>query len=434
MTSDYDPAADAHTEGLSPAVTRSRDPGPRFGRYRDLERLGAGGMAQVFRAYDPGLDRIVALKLLSHDDADLAERLLFEARAQARIQHEHVCPIYEAGIEGGRPYIAMRLVSGRPLKEVAPSLSLEQKLKLMKEVAEGVHEAHRVGLVHRDLKPSNIMVERTPDGGFHPYVLDFGLAREVDAPGLTQTGVVLGTPWYMSPEQARGDRTLDRRSDVYSLGATLYELLSGAPPFSGDSSIGVLVKVVQEDPVPLSARNSAIPVDVQSIVMKCLEKEPGRRYDSARAVAEDIGRYLDGEATLARPAGLLARLAKRARKNRAAVATAAVGLVLVAVAGGLALRERARAAAGARLAAEQHGRDRQLSADEQTLEAQAQHALIVTDDSRANGVLTVTPALVEQSVATLAATGLAVDARKLFDLSLVDELYRDDPDLRELPA
>src|SRR6185503_13617973 len=130
-------------------------------------------------------------------------------------------------------------IEGLTLKALAHELSLEQKLKLMKEVAEGVHEAHRVGLVHRDLKPSNIMVERTPDGGWHPYVLDFGLAREVDAPGLTQTGVVLGTPWYMSPEQARGDsRTLDRRTDVYGLGATLYELLSGALPFTGDSSIG----------------------------------------------------------------------------------------------------------------------------------------------------------------------------------------------------
>jgi serine/threonine-protein kinase len=352
MATDLDPPPIDQTAGLSPAGAR-RAPGASFGRYRDLSPLGSGGMAHVYRAYDPGLDRIVALKLLLHDDPQLAERLLFEARAQARIQHDNVCPIYEAGLEDGRPYIAMRLVAGRPLKAVGASLTVEQRLKLMKDVAEGVHAAHRVGLVHRDLKPTNIMVERTPDGGWHPYVLDFGLAREVDAPGLTQTGVVLGTPWYMSPEQARGEsRGLDRRTDVYGLGATLYELLCGLPPFEGDSSIGVLVKVVQDDPVPLSARSPDIPVDVQSIVMKCLEKEPPRRYDSARALAEDIGRYLDGEPTRARPSGLMQRLAKRARKNRGVVAIGAVALALVGVSAAVALRERAQARAGAQLAAE----------------------------------------------------------------------------------
>jgi eukaryotic-like serine/threonine-protein kinase len=352
MASELDPSQLDRTAGLDAGKPRSSEPGAAFGRYRDLQRLGSGGMATVYQAYDPGLDRVIALKLLLHEDPGHAERLLLEARSQARIQHEHVCPIYEAGVEGGRPYIAMRLVAGVPLSAMAETLPLEPKLKIMKDVAEGVHEAHRVGLVHRDLKPSNIMVERTPDGGWHPYVLDFGLAREVDAPGLTQTGVVLGTPWYMSPEQARGERTLDRRTDVYGLGATMYELLCGTPPFEGASGVGILVKVVQDDPVPVSVRNPAIPVDVQSIVMKCLEKEPVRRYDSARAVAEDIGRYLDGEPTVARPSGLLTRLAKRARKNRAAVATGAVAAVLVAAAGVVALRERAQAAAGARLAAE----------------------------------------------------------------------------------
>ena len=205
MASDLDPSSLDRTAGLALGTARSPEQADTFGRYRELQRLGSGGMATVYRAYDPGLDRVIALKLLLHEDPVHAERLLLEARAQARIQHEHVCPIYEAGVEGGRPYIAMRLVDGLPLSSLADTLTLEQKLKLMKEVAEGVHAAHRVGLVHRDLKPSNIMVERTADGGWHAYVLDFGLAREVAAPGLTQTGVVLGTPWYMSPEQARGE-------------------------------------------------------------------------------------------------------------------------------------------------------------------------------------------------------------------------------------
>jgi serine/threonine-protein kinase len=353
MSTDPDPLGADPTGGLEPAVARSHSLGGSFGRYRDLRLLGTGGMATVYKAHDPSLDRTVALKLLRFEDPQLVERLLFEARAQARIQHEHVCPIYEAGAESGRAYIAMRFVDGQTLSDACEGLSLEQKLTLMKDVAEGLHAAHRVGLVHRDLKPSNVMVERTADGGWHPYVLDFGLAREVDAPGLTQTGALMGTPSYMSPEQARGDsRVLDRRSDVYSLGATLYKLLSGTLPFEAESAVGVLVRIVQEEPVSVGARNSTIPVDVQSIVMKCLEKEPARRYDSARALAEDIGRYLNGEATLARRSGIIRRAWKRTRKHRWAVAAGAVALLLAGSSALFALRARSEAAAAARLASE----------------------------------------------------------------------------------
>ena len=253
------PSADV-TTGLEPVVQRHRPfaPGSTFGRYRDLAFLGSGGMATVYRAYDPTLARTVALKLIRGDDPQFADRLMVEARAQARIEHEHVCRIYEVGEEGGRPYIAMQFVEGGTLKDWRDEFSLEQKLKIMKEVAEGVHAAHRVGFIHRDLKPANVMVERAGDGGFVPYVMDFGLAREAAAPGLTATGVVMGTPWYMSPEQARGDsKALDRRSDVYSLGATLYELLAGSPPFDSDSSIDVLVKLLSHDPVPVGRPPSA---------------------------------------------------------------------------------------------------------------------------------------------------------------------------------
>lgn len=343
------------TGGLDPGVVRARPmaSGSTFGRYRDLQFLGSGGMATVYRAYDPTLDRTVALKLIRGDESILAERLLVEARAQARIEHEHVCHIYEVGEEAGRPYIVMQYVEGGTLKDVQEALSLEQKLKVMKEVAEGVHAAHRVGFIHRDLKPTNVMVERTPEGGFHPYVMDFGLAREAAAPGLTATGMVMGTPWYMSPEQARGDsRTLDRRSDVYSLGATLYELLAGRPPFDSDSSIDVLVRLLNEDPVPVGSRHPHLPADVQTIVMKCLEKEPGNRYESARALADDLGHYLEGEPIRARASGLLARMARKARKNKALVATGAVATLAVLATGAYAWRTRATAREQSALASE----------------------------------------------------------------------------------
>ena len=349
-----EPPLDPPTEGLDAGTASERAAGESFGRYRNLRFLGAGGMANVYRADDPVLGRPVALKLIRGADPGLAERLLSEARAQARIEHENVCRDLRRR-PGGRPLLHRHAVRGglARCRRWRATLGLEQKLRLVGQVAEAVHSAHRVGLIHRDLKPSNVMVERTSDGDLVPYVMDFGLAREVAAPGLTMTGMVLGTAWYMSPEQARGDsRTLDRRTDVYALGATLYELVSGRPPYDGRSSLDILMRVLSEDPVPLATRAPTVPADVRTIVMKCLERDLDRRYDSARALAEEIGRYLDGEPILARPSGMVRRLARRARKNRAAVAAGALALAAVLVSTGVALRARFTARAQAALATE----------------------------------------------------------------------------------
>ncbi len=299
--------------------------------------IGSGGMGEVFKAWDPDLQRHVALKYLRHDDPVLVERLLREARAQARVDHPSVGKVYEVGEDEGRPYIAMEYVDGRPLDIAAAGLSLEHKVLLVKQVAEAVQAAHAAGLIHRDLKPANILVVDR-DGLPHPYVLDFGIARLEEVAGLTMTGQVMGTPGYLSPEQARGEvATLDRRTDVFSLGVILYELLGGARPFDGHSSVEILLHLIEDEPEPLRTRAPGIPRDLETVVMTCLEKDPDRRYPSARALADDLGRFLDGEPVEARPIGA-ARAARAAgakeprrglRPRRGRVALIALAVVSV---------------------------------------------------------------------------------------------------------
>jgi serine/threonine-protein kinase len=317
-------------------------------RYERGELLGEGGMGQVYRAYDTTLKRPVALKFLRSDDPERIVRFLREAQAQARVDHQNVCKVYEVGELDGRPYIAMQLIQGEALPSPAlAQMSVEEKVRILRDVAEAIHAAHRGGLIHRDIKPSNIMLERCEDGSFKPYVLDFGLAREVASAGATSMGLVSGTPHYMAPEQARGQSAaLDRRTDVYGLGATLYALLSGHPPFEGPSGLDVLMKVTEEE----APRLTAVPEDLATIVAKCLQKEPAQRYDSARALAEDLGRYLDGEPIVARKASLRYRLLKKARKHRRLVAAGAVVAVAFLTLAILSLRTQLRAREQARLA------------------------------------------------------------------------------------
>src|SRR5256885_5546790 len=246
---------------------------------------GSGGMGKVYKAFDRKLMRPVALKFLRGGDAAVERKFLHEAQAQARVDHAHVCRVYEVGRLADRPYIAMQYVSGKTLRDAVGELSFEEKLALMRDVAEAVHAAHQTGLVHRDIKPQNILVERGSDGP-RPFVTDFGLARDVQSPGETADGTVLGTPQYMAPEQANGDlRSLDARTDVYGLGATLYEVLTARPPFEGGSQLQILFRMIHEEPARPRKLAAGMPADAGSVGPKCLYEDPPRRLQPGRGHA-----------------------------------------------------------------------------------------------------------------------------------------------------
>lgn len=338
------------------AATPSSNPDPSafpvtaWDRYQPLRLLGEGGMGRVFLARDNRLQRDVAIKFIRGDDPALVRRFVTEARSQARVSHEYVCKVYEVGEIEGKVYIAMQWIDGETLSDLSPKLGIEQKALLVQKAALGVHEANRAGFIHRDIKPSNIMAEQSEEGEWRPYVMDFGIARSITE-DATVTGAVLGTPHFMSPEQARGETTtLDRRADVYSLGATLYTMLAGEPPFPGGNALSIINHVLTVEPRALRAIDANVPEDLEAIVMKCLEKDRGARYDSARALADDLGRFLDGEPVSARARTLGYRLRKKVRKHARLVALIGAALLLVLLGLGFGLKERRDAALRERLA------------------------------------------------------------------------------------
>ena len=341
--------------GVAPALV------PAAARYDLLDLLGRGGMGEVYKARDCELQRFVAVKFLRSDHEGAKQRFLQEARAQGRIDHENICKVYEVGELAGRPYIAMELVHGLPLHRVMSQLRVDEKLSILRDTAEALHAAHRLGIIHRDVKPSNLLIQRREDGSWRPVLMDFGLAHDVEAEyHLTRTGAVMGTPSYMAPEQARGDtNNIDRPTDVYSLGATLFDLLTSRPPFVGDSPAEVLLKVVAEDPPSVRTLQPELPVDLEIIVHKCLHKDPAQRYQSARALAEDLSRHLRGEPILGRRTSLLYRLRSQARKHRAVAAVAFLAMIGLSALGAYGIRarlqvqrEQASAAARAKLSQE----------------------------------------------------------------------------------
>ncbi|MDI1429124.1 serine/threonine-protein kinase [Polyangium sorediatum] len=309
-------------------------------RFGEFHFLGSGGMGAVYRARDRHLGRDVAVKFLHQADPETNRTLLREARAQARIEHEHACKVYEVGTDGDRPYIVMQYIAGEPLDLAGEWMTREQKVRAVQQVSMALHEAHRLGIIHRDVKPGNIMIEQGEDGAYKPYIMDFGIAREMGK-SIQMTASLAGTPAYMAPEQASGDaEALDRRTDVYGLGATLYDLLAGRPPFDGPHALAVMQQLLTEDPPPLGKVRPDVPEDLQAIVMKCLEKEQGRRYESALALGEDLQRFLDGKPVLARPASLGYVLLKAARRHKVRVALGAALFAVTLVFGVFGIRQR----------------------------------------------------------------------------------------------
>src|SRR5262245_50477379 len=313
---------------------------PRIPGYDVEAVIGRGGMGVVFRALQVRLNRLVAIKMaLAGEYAEPHERERFqrEAEAVASLRHPNVVQVYDVGEVEGRPYFTMELVEGGSLaqKLAGTPQPASQSAALLATLAAAIHTAHATGIVHRDLKPANILL--TPDGT--PKVTDFGLARRLDGgAGLTGTGIALGTPSYMAPEQVGGKAdAVGTATDVYALGAVLYEVLTGRPPFKGESAAETLQQVISQDPVPPSRLNAKVPRDLETICLNCLHKEPGRRYASAAALADDLGRFQNSRPIRARPVGLVERAWRWSRRNPVAAAQVSTALALLglAIGGGL---------------------------------------------------------------------------------------------------
>lgn len=285
----------------------------KIGRYEILREIARGGMGVVYKAYDPQLDRMVAVKLIKSGefaDREQIQRFQTEARAAAQLHHSGIVPVYEVGQQDSLNFLVMEFVEGKSLsQEVADApLNPQSAARFMQQVAEAVQFAHDRGIIHRDLKPQNILL--ASDG--RPRILDFGLAkRQQHDSSLTETGQILGTPSYMSPEQAQGKTDqVGRHSDVYSLGATLYYLLTGRPPFRGESQFETITQVVHREPVAPRRFNAAIPRDLETICLKCLQKQPGQRYASAQAVSDDLASFLQNETIQAKRPSQLIRVGR----------------------------------------------------------------------------------------------------------------------------
>ncbi len=302
------PAMPASTGAISLAAEPQR-----FGDYELLHEVARGGMGVVYRARQMTLNRIVALKMILAGRLATAEditRFRTEAEAAARLQHPHIVAVHDVGAIDGQHYFSMEFIEGTSLAHKLQTGPMPGRTaaRYVRLIARAVHHAHKQGILHRDLKPSNILIDAEDE----PHITDFGLAKRLGGDsGQTRTGVVLGTPSYMAPEQAAGkSHELGPACDIYGLGAVLYELITGRPPFRAETPLDTVMQVMDRDPPPPRLLNPNIDHDLETICLKCLEKDPRHRYASAEALAEDLQRYLNGDAISARSFNVLDRLAR----------------------------------------------------------------------------------------------------------------------------
>ncbi len=335
LTPDQIRQLEAPIPALPPEVAQAAsDPGRRVAQYILAEHHRAGGMGKVVKAWDTRLSRWVALKFLNKVGKErLRANFEEEARLAAGLAHPGIAAIYEIGAHDGAPFIAMQYIDGRTLAEARRDLSPRQAARVVRDAAQAVAFAHDRGVIHRDLKPSNVML----DGSGRVYVTDFGLAARTEA--LEASRTFSGTPEYISPEQARGGEA-DARTDVHGLGATLYDLLTGRPPNPGNGVVEILGRLEVSDRVPPRTLNREIEADLETIVLKCLDRNPSLRYATARDLAEDLERFLNRDAIAARRASPLYRIRRGVAKRKAWVAAAVATAVLAGALGWWLVRGR----------------------------------------------------------------------------------------------
>ncbi|HEV3257393.1 MAG TPA: serine/threonine-protein kinase, partial [Gemmataceae bacterium] len=342
LNADLDALFPPPAKAVAPLLGRDL---PQVPGYEVEETIGRGGMGIVFRARHLRLGRLVALKMLlvgACATPDERARFQREAEAVARLKHPNIVQVYDVGDSDGRPYFTMELLDGGSLAQELSGTPqpARQVAALVATLAEAVHAAHQSGIVHRDLKPANILL--TADGT--PKVADFGLARHVEGePALTLSGARIGTPSYMAPEQVIAKAgTIGPAADIYGLGALLYEMLTGRPPFRGETAAETQRQVISDEPVSPSRLITKVPRDLETICLKCLSKEPNRRYASAAALADDLKRFNEGRPIRARPVGRAERTWRWCRRNPTAAGflVTALALVGLAVGGGFWLQRQ----------------------------------------------------------------------------------------------
>jgi tRNA A-37 threonylcarbamoyl transferase component Bud32 len=309
------------------------EPFPDLPGYEVLAEVGRGGIGVVYKARQVALDRVVALKRLRDADPSQVARLRREAEALGRLQHPNIVQVFEVRELPAGPVLCLEFCTGGSLDRrlAAGALPPAEAAALVQVLAGAIHAAHQAGIVHRDLKPANVLLSAA--GGLAvPKISDFGLAKVVDDSGQTRTGAVLGTPSYMAPEQARGDRDVGPAADTYALGAILYECLTGRPPFKAASPLETLAQVADRDPVPVRTLQPQVPRALETICLKCLSKAPAARYATARELADDLERFLRHEPIRARPIGAVVKVWRWARRNPVPAGLLAAGLLAPAVA------------------------------------------------------------------------------------------------------